>query len=326
MSCNSSGRYFNSYYIRDDELYHHGVKGQRWGLRRFQNEDGSLTDAGRNRYGIGSGFGYKTISNVRSSRTFFTPKFYKNKRGGLSVKLNYHKNPMVNKNSVIKRQFAKGNNKFNKDYGMYEGRTKTRQQVQYNKLSSLSTGGMAGLKKGLLAGAVSGAAIVAGTHVASKILSNSSNQVVSTLARSIDGANRMNIGKRIAATALAGASVGAVGGMLKNYGKSKRAGFFTSNKKLQTKEAYGSKNADTSKKLRDAALKVAAVSAGAYGVKKASDILRDRNVSEFGADFIKNVKFNQMFGHNYNPKDVVDAVFSTSSQIPIAGLLEYKNR
>ena len=46
------GRYFNSYYIRDDEMYHHGVKVQRWGLRRFQNEDGSLTDAGRNRYGI----------------------------------------------------------------------------------------------------------------------------------------------------------------------------------------------------------------------------------------------------------------------------------
>ena len=316
MSCNSSGRYFNSYYIRDDELYHHGVKGQRWGLRRFQNEDGSLTDAGRNRYGIGRGFGYKTISNVRSS----------SKRGGLSVKLNYHKNPMVNKNSVIENQFAKGNNKFNKDYGMYEGRTKTRQQVRYNKFSSLSTGGMAGFKKGLLTGAVSGAAIVAGTHVASKILSNSSNQAVSTLARSINGANRMNIGKRIAAAALAGASEGAVNGMLKNYGKSKRAGFFTSNKKLQTEEAYKSKNADTSKKLRDAALKAAAVYAGAYGVKKASDILKDRNVSEFSADFIKNMEFNQMFGHNYNPKDVVDAVFTTSSQIPIAGLLEYKNR
>lgn len=25
-----------------DELYHHGIKGQRWGVRRFQNEDGSL--------------------------------------------------------------------------------------------------------------------------------------------------------------------------------------------------------------------------------------------------------------------------------------------
>lgn len=33
-----------------DELYHHGIKGQRWGIRRYQNEDGSLTDAGREHY------------------------------------------------------------------------------------------------------------------------------------------------------------------------------------------------------------------------------------------------------------------------------------
>lgn len=32
------------------ELYHHGIKGQKWGVRRFQNTDGSLTSAGRKRY------------------------------------------------------------------------------------------------------------------------------------------------------------------------------------------------------------------------------------------------------------------------------------
>lgn len=31
------------------ELYHHGIKGQRWGIRRYQNADGSLTPAGRKR-------------------------------------------------------------------------------------------------------------------------------------------------------------------------------------------------------------------------------------------------------------------------------------
>lgn len=30
-------------------LYHHGIKGQRWGIRRYQNKDGSLTPAGRKR-------------------------------------------------------------------------------------------------------------------------------------------------------------------------------------------------------------------------------------------------------------------------------------
>ena len=33
-----------------NELYHHGVLGQKWGVRRFQNKDGSLTDAGRDHY------------------------------------------------------------------------------------------------------------------------------------------------------------------------------------------------------------------------------------------------------------------------------------
>ena len=35
----------------DTTLTHHGIKGQKWGLRRFQNPDGSLTPAGRERYG-----------------------------------------------------------------------------------------------------------------------------------------------------------------------------------------------------------------------------------------------------------------------------------
>lgn len=31
-------------------LYHHGILGQKWGVRRFQNKDGKLTSAGKKRY------------------------------------------------------------------------------------------------------------------------------------------------------------------------------------------------------------------------------------------------------------------------------------
>jgi hypothetical protein len=32
-------------------LAHHGIDGQKWGVRRFQHEDGSLTAEGKERYG-----------------------------------------------------------------------------------------------------------------------------------------------------------------------------------------------------------------------------------------------------------------------------------
>ena len=42
------GTFYNS---KLTELYHFGIKGMKWGVRRFQNEDGTFTEAGKKRYG-----------------------------------------------------------------------------------------------------------------------------------------------------------------------------------------------------------------------------------------------------------------------------------
>ena len=46
------------------DLRHHGIKGQKWGVRRFQNSDGSLTAAGRKRYGDGKGSSVEDYQNA----------------------------------------------------------------------------------------------------------------------------------------------------------------------------------------------------------------------------------------------------------------------
>lgn len=51
----------------NDELFHSGIKGMKWGFRRFQNSDGSLTPAGRERYGSGKSIG-QTIKDYKTVR------------------------------------------------------------------------------------------------------------------------------------------------------------------------------------------------------------------------------------------------------------------
>lgn len=55
-------------YYEEQYLKHHGIKGQKWGRRRFQNPDGSLTPDGQKRYGTGDdqstkGIGGRTHKN-----------------------------------------------------------------------------------------------------------------------------------------------------------------------------------------------------------------------------------------------------------------------
>lgn len=51
------------YTNNEDYLAHHGIKGQKWGIRRYQNSDGTLTEEGKKRYSVGEGRKFKESSN-----------------------------------------------------------------------------------------------------------------------------------------------------------------------------------------------------------------------------------------------------------------------
>lgn len=46
-------------------LCHHGVKGMHWGVRRYQNSDGSYTDKGKNKYGIQAARKYYKLNRLQ---------------------------------------------------------------------------------------------------------------------------------------------------------------------------------------------------------------------------------------------------------------------
>lgn len=98
--------------MMDNELYHHGVKGQKWGVRRFQNKDGSLTLAGKKRV-LKMQNQYTKLSNDKRYRDKHGNLTYTGRKKELKMKEKYSEltgkelrrfTPRTNKSTADKTQ------------------------------------------------------------------------------------------------------------------------------------------------------------------------------------------------------------------------------
>lgn len=116
--------------IYKNELTHHGILGQKWGARRYQNPDGTLTDAGKKRYD-------KQVSNLekryaRINKNMVAPSEKRLKRLQDKQFEAFWQNPMSEKNRNLTFKVAR-QDKYVKDIKAFVDQMKQMEMDNINE-------------------------------------------------------------------------------------------------------------------------------------------------------------------------------------------------
>ena len=103
-------------------LAHYGIKGQQWGVRRFQNEDGSLTAAGKEHYDVGEGESSKNKSGKEPRTRWGKGRKLSNERYNIEIKKTEELNNRSKEYQKNKRDIEKMESKYGFDQVWGKGR------------------------------------------------------------------------------------------------------------------------------------------------------------------------------------------------------------
>lgn len=156
-----------SYYYPEDYLMHHGVKGMKWGVRRYQNKDGSLTSAGETRLAK-----YKQKEIARNDKKYNTSGNYK-RLNKLETKLDVARSKgNAKKTNKLENKVAQTKTEINYSKAM--------KKLENSRVMNMSYSQMQKEKKSVRAAhAKAAVSSVLGTVVASMALSPAGYSMVS---------------------------------------------------------------------------------------------------------------------------------------------------
>lgn len=135
-------------------LAHHGVKGQKWGVRRYQNADGTLTDAGKRRYKVASDGSLQKLSRaekraVRQEQTAQARKQslddYLSGKEQKFLARTSARQQIDQTRSAANREFRRSkqgkemSDEWSRQYDLVDSLTKLRQQVKEADSTSVTT-------------------------------------------------------------------------------------------------------------------------------------------------------------------------------------------